>query len=230
MNLPGGRVGAVIAAAGSSQRMAGQDKIFIDLGGRPLLAWAVDILESCAAVQQTVLVLAGESVQTGLRLTRESGWRKVSDVCAGGGRRQDSVLEGLRRLKGCDWVVIHDGARPCLTVDLIERGLEEATKTGAAIAAVPVSDTIKAVLPDARVERTLQREMLWAVQTPQVFRFDVVWTAYRQATVVATDDASLVEMSGVPVRVYMGSRQNIKVTTPEDVILAEAILKNRGRF
>ena len=230
MKQPSGKVGAVIAAAGSSRRMAGQDKIFAELGGRPLLAWSVDVFENCPSVHQVVVVLGQQSVDRGRRLVADSGWTRVSDVCAGGDRRQDSVREGLSRLKGCDWVVIHDGARPCLTVELVEQGLQEAMKTGAAIAAVPVSDTIKAVLPDNRVERTVPREALWSVQTPQVFRLDVIRRAYQDIAGDVTDDAGLVEQTGCPVRVYPGSRQNIKVTTPEDLALAAAILKSRGRF
>ncbi len=230
MKQPSGKVGAVIAAAGSSRRMAGQDKIFAELGGRPLLAWSVDVFENCPSVHQVVVVLGQQSVDKGRRLVQNSGWTKVSDVCAGGDRRQDSVREGLSRLKGCDWVVIHDGARPCLTVELVEQGLKEAMKTGAAIAAVPVSDTIKAVLPDNRVERTVPREALWSVQTPQVFRLDVIRRAYQDIAGDVTDDAALVEQTGCPVSVYPGSRQNIKVTTSEDLVLAAAILKSRGRF
>lgn len=230
MKSPSGKVGAVIAAAGASLRMSGKDKIFADLGGRPLLAWAVEVFEGCPAVHETVVVLAGKSVDRGVTLARERGWTKVRHVCAGGARRQDSVLEGLGRLEGCDWVVIHDGARPCLTPDLIERGLEEAMKTGAAIAAVPVSDTIKVVSGDATVSGTPPRDTLRSVQTPQVFRYEVIRRAYRQAAGNVTDDASLVELSGCPVKVFAGSRQNIKVTTQEDLVIAEAILRYRGRI
>jgi len=173
------------------------------------------------------VVLGEASVERGLRLVEESGFSKVTAVCAGGQRRQDSVAEGLRRLAGCDWVVIHDGARPCVTVDLIERGLGEAQQTGAAVAAVPLKETVKVVDAEGEIENTPRRESLWAAQTPQVFRFDLIAEAHRMVRQEVTDDASLVETLGYKVRVYMGLYDNIKVTTPEDLALAETIIRMR---
>lgn len=222
------RVGVVIAAAGAGQRMGGMDKIFAPVLGRPLLAWTIEPFQSSPLVDQIVLVVRRGSVAAAEKLAREGAWSKVSHACPGGARRQDSVAEGLRRLEGCRWAIIHDGARPCLTPDLIERGLAEVTQTGAAIAAVPVKDTIKVVGQDGLVRDTPQRRDLWAAQTPQVFRLDIIQEAHARAQGEATDDATLVEGLGYEVRVFMGSYDNIKVTTPEDLILAEAILRKRA--
>ena len=207
--------------------MGGVDKIFASLWGKPLLAHSVDVFQQCPAIDEVVIVLSQDKLEAGQRLVREYNWSKVIEVCPGGVRRQDSVREGLKRLSGCQWVVIHDGARPCLGVDLIERGLEQARESGAAIAAIPVKDTIKVVFPDAFVEETPLRHSLWTVQTPQVFRFDIIDEAHRKAQGEVTDDATLVEQLGYRVKVYPGSDTNIKVTTPEDLALAEAILKSR---
>jgi len=223
------KVGAIIAAAGRSQRMGGVDKIFAHLGGRPLLAYTVDVFQRCSAIDCVVIVLSTDNLGSGQKLVREHRWSKVVEVCSGGERRQESVREGLKRLSGCQWVVVHDGSRPCLSADLIEKGLEEARPTGAAIAAIPVKDTIKVVSSDAFVETTLLRRSLRAVQTPQVFRFDIIDEAYGIAQDEVTDDATLVEQMGHKVKVYPGSDTNIKVTTHEDLYLAETILKSRGQ-
>ncbi|MBE0415794.1 MAG: 2-C-methyl-D-erythritol 4-phosphate cytidylyltransferase [Dehalococcoidia bacterium] len=222
-------VGAIVVAAGTSRRMGGVDKVFANLAGKPLLAHTVDVLQRCSSIDQVVIVLSEDKLEEGRRLVKEYRWSKVTQVCPGGARRQDSVREGLERLSGCQWVVIHDGARPCLSVNLIEEGLKEARHSGAAIAAIPVTDTIKVVSPDTFIEETLPRQGLWAAQTPQVFRFDIINEAYRKAQGEATDDATLVEQLGYTVKVYPGSDTNIKVTTPEDLLLAEAILKSKER-
>jgi len=222
------KVGAVIAGAGSSQRMGGVDKIFLSLAGKPLLSHVLDVFQECTMVDQIVIVLNETSLERGRRLVEEGGFSKVIGICPGGERRQDSVAEGLKRLEGCQWVVVHDGARPCLTLDLIEKGLEEAQQTGAAIAGVPVKETIKIVEAERTIQDTPRREDLWAAQTPQVFRFDIIREAYRQRKGEVTDDASLVEALGYKVRIYMGSYDNIKVTTSEDLALAEIILRKRN--
>ncbi len=223
------RTGAIIVAAGTSQRMGGVDKVLALLGGRPILARVIDAFEGCGSVDQIVVVLSKQNLEEGQQLVAEQGWSKVTDVCLGGRRRQDSVLDGLGLLDQCDWVVVHDGARPLVTADLIDQGLEVAKETGAAVAAVPVTDTIKVAGADRLVQHTPARDDLWAVQTPQVFRFDIIAEAYRQAEGEVTDDATLVEQLGYGVKLYMGSYDNIKVTTPDDLILAEAFLQRRGK-
>jgi len=223
------RVGAIIVAAGRGRRMGGVDKVFALLGGKPVLARVIDAFQGCDSIDQIVVVVSRENLEKCRQLVAEPGWSKVIEVCAGGRRRQDSVAAGLSRLSQCQWVVIHDGARPLLTVDLIERGLEAARETGAAVAAVPVTDTIKVAGDDRLVQQTLPRRNLWAVQTPQVFRFDIIAEAYRQAEDEATDDASLVEQLGYKVKLYMGSYDNIKVTTPDDLALAETLWQKCGK-
>jgi len=220
------RTGVVIVGAGSSQRM-GMDKVFMPLAKKPLLAWSVDVCQNCELVNQIIIVLNESKLDLGRRLVAERGWSKVVEVCPGGDRRQDSVRHGLNRLKDCDWVVIHDGARPFLTLDLIRDGLEAARATGAAVVAVPVKDTVKLGGSDLMVRGTLNRQELWAVQTPQVFRFDIIAKAHEQVKNDVTDDASMVEQLGYKVKLYMGSYDNIKITTPEDLALAELIVRKK---
>ncbi len=218
------QIGVIIVGAGSSQRI-GVDKVFLPLAGKPLLAWSVDVCQSCEPVSQIVIVLNESKLDLGRRLVAERGWSKVMEVCLGGDRRQDSVRQGLGKLKGCDWVIIHDGARPFLTLDLIRHGLEAAQSTGAAVAAVPVKDTIKEADKDRIVTQTLNREDLWAVQTPQVFRHNLIVKAYQKITDDVTDDAALVEKAGYKVKLYMGSYDNIKITKPDDLAVAGALWK-----
>ena len=224
MNPGSSKLGVVIVAAGTAQRMAGINKLFAPLRGKPLLAWSVDTCQGYSLVQQIVLVLNDKDLARGQKLKEERGWSKVN-LCPGGSRRQDSVREGLKQLRDCDLVLIHDGARPFLTSDLIEDGLKIAEQTGAALAAVPVKDTIKLANGERLVGETLQRDRLWAAQTPQIFRFDMITMAYENLIVEITDDATAVELSGYKVQLYMGDYQNIKVTTTEDLELACIIAK-----
>jgi len=220
-----GKVGVVIVAAGTSQRMTDINKLFVPLKGKPLLAWAVDTCQGSNLVKQIVLVLSDKDLARGQKLKEERGWAKVI-LCPGGARRQDSVGEGLRHMKGCDWVVIHDGARPFLTPDLIEDGLKIVEEIGAAVAAVPVKDTIKLATDGRLIGATLQRDRLWAAQTPQIFNFDMITRAYDNLAAEVTDDATTVERLGYKVQLYMGDYRNIKVTTAEDLALARIIAKN----
>ena len=220
-----GKVGVVIVAAGTSQRMAGINKLFAPLKGKPLLAWSVDTCQGYSLVQQIVLVLNDKYLARGRKLKEERGWSKVT-LCPGGARRQDSVREGLRQIRGCDWVMIHDGARPFLTLNLIEDGLEIVGEIGAAVAAVPVKDTIKLADYGRLIGETLQRDKLWAAQTPQIFSFDMITKAYENLATEVTDDATAVERVGYKVKLYMGDYKNIKVTTPEDLALARIIAKS----
>ena len=218
-------VGAVIVAAGRSTRMGGVDKTFAPLLGVPLVAHTLDRFESSPQVDQVVLVLAEDSLDRGRKLVKERGYRKVVHVCAGGERRQDSVRNGLELLSPCDWVMVHDGARPCLDDGMLQRGLDAAAECGAAVAGVPVKDTIKLVSPDQMVQETPDRSSLWAAQTPQVFRYSLLLEAHRTGTGDVTDDAAMVEALGHPVKMFLGALQNIKVTTAEDLVIAEVFLK-----
>lgn len=220
------QIGAIIVGAGSSHRM-GVDKLFLPLAGKPLLAWSVDVFQDYELLDYIVLVLNEDNLDFGKKLVAERCWHKVSEICLGGERRQDSVAQGLMRLDKCGWVIVHDGARPFLTKILIEDGLKMARITGASAAAVPVKDTIKMSDEDGIVMDTLERQWLWAVQTPQIFRFDVIMNAHRQISQDVTDDATLVEKAGYRVKLYTGLYNNIKITTPDDLILAEAIAKGK---
>ena len=139
------------------------------------------------------------------------------------------MLAGLGRLSHCQWVVIHDGVRPLVTVDLIQHGLAVARETGAAVAAMPVSDTIKVAGDDRIVRETPPRQNLWAVQTPQVFRLDIISAVYQWVNDDVTDDASLVEQLGYKVKLYPGSYDNIKITTLDDLTLAEILWRRREK-
>jgi 2-C-methyl-D-erythritol 4-phosphate cytidylyltransferase len=209
--------------------MGGVDKVFAPLGGKPVLSHVLDAFESCDSVAQIVVVVSRKNLERCSKLIIKEGLSKPIEVCAGGRRRQDSVAAGLSRLDHCHWVVIHDGARPLLTADLIERGLRAARETGAAVAAIPVTDTIKIAGDNRIVHQTPPRQNLWAVQTPQVFRFGIIAQAYEKAKGEVTDDASLVEQSGYKVKLYMGAYDNIKITTPDDLLIAEAWQQKHGR-
>ena len=225
------RTGVIVVAAGESRRMNGVDKVFTPLLDLPLVCHAVEPFESSPIVDEVVIVLSVDKVPLGQELARQRGWRKATPerVCEGGPRRQDSVRMGLLQLTPCSWVAVHDGARPCASPDLLERGIEAARETGAAVAAVPAKDTIKAVSPLGVVESTLPRETLWLVQTPQVFRYGLLMEAHESCSGTFTDDASMVESLGNRVKVFMGSYTNLKVTTPEDLQLAEVLLRtHRG--
>lgn len=221
----GDTIGVIVVAAGESRRMAGVDKIFSPLLGPPLIARTIEVLEASPLVDRLVLVVAPDRLEASLNLAEQRGWRKVSSVCEGGPRRQDSVRLGLDQLPPCPWVAVHDGARPCIGPELLERGLEAAQETGAAVAAVPAKDTIKSVSPLQLVESTLPRDSLWLVQTPQLFRYDLLHEAHRTCQETVTDDASMVERLGHRVKVFMGSYDNLKVTTPHDLAVAEVFLR-----
>jgi 2-C-methyl-D-erythritol 4-phosphate cytidylyltransferase len=223
------KVGAVIVSAGSSQRMGGIDKMFARLGRKTVLARVVDVFQESSLIDQIIIVLSEQNLGRGKRLVARNGWSKVTDVCPGGERRQDSVISGLSRLNNCIWVIVHDGARPLVTQNLIKSGLDAVVETGAAIAAVPVTDTIKVAGDDQIVQGTPPRQSLWAVQTPQVFRFDIITEAYRHLKYEVTDDARAVEHFGGKVKLYMGAYDNIKITTPDDLALARVLIKKHGK-
>ena len=222
-------VGAVIVAAGESRRMRGIDKIFTPLAGRPLVAHAIEAFNDSPRIGRVVVVLSRGILDRGRRLVEQGGWDKVTDVCAGGERRQDSVRAGLDLLTDVEWVVVHDGARPLVDASIIDRGLDAAAVTGAAVAAVPVTDTIKRAGPGCVVVDTPPREELWAAQTPQVFRRSVLADAHERVAGDVTDDAAMVELAGGAVKLFMGSYENIKVSTPGDLTAARVLLESRAR-
>lgn len=221
---------AIIAAAGSSRRMEGRDKLWMPLAGRMILARTIDVFEASPLIDSAILVVNEERLADADALCRQEGWRKVAGIIAGGARRQDSVRNGLAALAHhaphTRWVMIHDGARPLVTPALIEAGLRAALQHQAAIAAVPVKDTIKQG-EQGFVHSTIDRARLWAVQTPQVFSFPLISRAYTDENLLddVTDDAALLERLGQPVAIFPGSYSNIKITTQEDILIAAALLR-----
>jgi len=222
------KVAAIVVGAGLGRRM-GKDKTFLLLGGKPVISWCVDVLQKSGSIDAIVLVLHKDAMDAGRKLVAHSNWSKVNAICEGGPHRQDSVRNGLNAVDRSEWVLIHDGARPFLTGRLIENGVQAASETGAAAAAVEVKDTIKQVDDSGIVTRTLHRNTLRAVQTPQVFRFDLLRKAYELVSGEYTDDASIVERAGYRVKLYPGEYENIKITTPEDLMLAETIAKGLSK-
>jgi len=226
MNKTLGDVVAIVVGAGSSSRM-GAEKTFLNLAGRPVIVWPVEVLQHNKHIREIVLVLHNNNLDEGKSLAADMGWSKVTHVCAGGKLRQDSVKKGLDVIGDCKLVLVHDAARPFLTDKLIDEGIEAADSIGSAAAAVPVKDTIKQVDDDRIVSATLPRSRLMAVQTPQVFRYKILKEAYGSLEGEVTDDASAVERIGFKVKLYAGDYENIKITTREDLELAEIIAKRR---
>ncbi len=221
---------AIIAAAGSSRRMEGPDKLWTPLAGRITLARTIDVFEASPIIDNIILVLNAERIDDATTLCQQEGWRKIAGIVAGGILRQDSVRIGLDTLANIapqtQWVMIHDGARPLVTPDILEAGLQAAKSCHAAIAAVPVKDTIKQA-QQGWIHSTLDRSQLWAIQTPQVFSFPLIHRAYHDQLLQQefTDDAALLEHLGQRVAIFPGSYRNIKITTQEDLVIAEALIK-----
>ena len=228
---------AKASAGGPARRSSeseGGKKEFLLLGDRPILTHTLKPLEDHPRISEIILVVDEKSIEKCKKeIIEKYGFKKVKEVIVGGEERQDSVYTGLKRVdKDCDIVLIHDGARPFLTEDLITRSIEEVEKHKAAVVAVSCIDTIKFAHKekDMAIE-TLDREYLWMAQTPQTFRYEIILKAYEKAeeeNFKGTDDASLVERMNQPVKIVRGSYDNIKITTPQDLILAEAILKKRN--
>lgn len=218
-------------AAGRGVRVgAEQNKILLSLLGKPLLVWTLQALDRCPFI--TDLVVAVQEAEKNLvaDLIRRHALQKSVTLVVGGAERQDSVRRALQGVSpDCPFVLVHDAARPLVTPDLCCRVVEAAAIIGAAIAAVPCTDTVKVVDAHGRVERTLDRRALHLVQTPQVFRTDLLRQAHHAAqrdAFIGTDDAALVERLGHPVQVVMGSYDNIKITEARDFAMAENLLKS----
>ncbi|TMC19558.1 MAG: 2-C-methyl-D-erythritol 4-phosphate cytidylyltransferase [Chloroflexi bacterium] len=221
---------AIIVAAGASRRMQGRDKLWTPLAGRIILARTIDVFEASPLIESIVLVPSTERLADISILCNNEGWHKIAAIVPGGARRQDSVCAGLDALAAVtptpQWVTIHDAARPLVTSAILEAGLKAAQEYQAAIAAVPVKDTIKLV-QEGRVTATLDRSQLWAIQTPQVFSFLLIHQAHHSPAAMGdvTDDATLIEQLGHPVVIFPGAYTNIKITTEEDLFLAEALIQ-----
>lgn len=221
-------VWAVIPAGGRGVRM-GRKKSGIVVAGRPVLRWTLDVFQRTPGVAGIVVAVPAEDVATWRR--RLAGYRKVEAVVPGGKERQESVQRGLEAVPGdAAWIIVHDGVRPCITPDLIRRVLAAAREHGAAVAALPVAETVKRGV-DEWVKETVDRHGLWAVQTPQAFGASLLREAHRRAAaegMLGTDDAALVERLGVPVRLVPGLAGNVKITRPEDLGLVRALIRARA--
>lgn len=223
---------AVVPAAGNSTRMAGRDKILLPLGEQPVLAHTLRALELCPYITEIVIVTRRELIVPIGQLCRDYGFGKVTKVVPGGETRTQSVLNGVLEVSGqTELVAIHDGARPLVSQNVLEGAIVRASQCGAAAPAVPVKDTVKRAR-DGVVETTLNRSELFAVQTPQVFQLDLIRTALTKALeegAEITDDCSAVERLGIGVALTQGDYCNLKITTPEDLAMAEALLEWEDR-
>ena len=228
------KVIVIILAAGMGSRMGSPvNKQYLRLGDRPILAHTVALFQQHPMVEQILIVTpAAEIPYCRAEVVERFDFDKVVEIVPGGEERQDSVRLGLRACVAADddVVLIHDGVRPLLPASLVEPLIVAARESGAAILAVPVKDTVKEVEQGLIVE-TPERSRLWQAQTPQAFRFGLIRRAHERALDEGrrgTDDASLIERLGLPVRVLSGSYRNIKITTPEDLVLAEALHRAGG--
>lgn len=223
----------VIVAAGRSSRMQGTDKILTMLDEQPVICHTVGVFQDSSLVREIVLVTREALVDTLKNLCRSHGYNKVTSVVQGGADRIHSVMNGLDHVSRKDGLVaIHDGARPLVTGEIIEETIRQAAHYHAAAPAIPVKDTIKAAEHNL-VTETPDRKKLFAVQTPQIFDFDLLRGALKKAmdeNLPATDDCSAVESLGMKVFLTTGSEENLKITTPFDLILADAILQERKRL
>jgi len=228
------KVVALIPAAGRGIRMGTKEKKpYLTLAGKPILAHTLSVFEQCSLIDETILIVPEKEIKySRISIVEAFNFKKVSKIVAGGLKRQDSVWKGLKVLKnGCEIVMVHDGVRPFLSQRNLEESIRQTANYGATVLAVAVKDTIKIVSKQAEVQKTIARNKLWAIQTPQTFKYDILKRAYEKAIkdgFYGTDDSSLVERLGIKVKIIPGSYENIKITTPEDLAFGEAILKRRG--
>jgi 2-C-methyl-D-erythritol 4-phosphate cytidylyltransferase len=219
---------ALITAAGKGQRMLSPTpKQYLSLGGKPVLAQTLQVFEDCSAVDGIYIIVPQDQMDMVQKdIVEKYHFKKILKLVRGGKMRQNSVWNGLKAIStGCSIVVVHDGVRPLITSRLITKSIEAAQKSGAAVVAVLARDTVKRTAAGKKIQ-TLPREEIWLAQTPQTFQFPLLMKAYRKAQqddILGTDDAFLVERLGHPITLVTGEPTNIKITTPEDLILAEAL-------
>ncbi len=221
------KVTAIIPAAGTGSRMGAQkNKLLLEVRGRAVIAHTLEAFESCPLVDEVILVANEQDIFSYKAMISEEGFCKIKDIVRGGETRAESVYKGLLQADG-DIVIIHDGARALVTPALIEKVVEESRQTGAAIAAVPVVDTLKRA-DGFFIAETPDREKYWQAQTPQVFGREILLSAMENCKETITDDASCVEAAGVSVKLVEAAYENIKLTTPFDLLVAEAVLDRRA--
>ncbi|MDO8489029.1 MAG: 2-C-methyl-D-erythritol 4-phosphate cytidylyltransferase [Candidatus Omnitrophota bacterium] len=221
---------AVILAAGAGRRLnAAIEKPLVKIGRKPVIIYSLESFSKHPDIDEIIVVVSAKNKQVITRVVEKYSFKKIKIFCLGGRRRQDSVYAGIRAVNpSCDWVLIHDCARPFVSTKSITKVISEAKRTQAAILGVPVKATIKSIKDVNIVDRTLDRSSLWEIQTPQVFKKELILKAYnRYIKEDFTDDASLVEKIGAKVKIVQGSYGNIKITTKEDFLFAEVIVKNK---
>jgi 2-C-methyl-D-erythritol 4-phosphate cytidylyltransferase len=220
---------AVIAAAGSSSRCNGEDKLMFEVGGKPVLAHTIDVFEKSELISEIIIVTMEDKMEAIGNLCESYGFDKVSLILCGGITRLESVISGIfATSKKSRLIAIHDGARPCLDIELLDKTLQKAAVCNAAAPGIPITSTVKRVQDDI-IKDTVDRNSLVEIQTPQVFRTEIIKAALTNALnkgMDITDDCMAVELIGMPVYVVDGCRKNIKVTTPEDLKLVELYLNN----
>jgi len=229
-------VGAIIVAAGNSRRMGGIDKLWLDLGGQPLLARTIAAITATPGLTQVVVVASDDTLLRVRPLANQPPWSAVQRWVPGGPTRQDSVFAGIESLDSCELLLIHDGARPLVSPEVLSRAVATAIAHDAAIATGAVTDTIKIVNEHGRVVDTLDRGVLRAAQTPQVFAYPLIRAAYArvgQARANCTDDAAIAQLAGFSVFTFPGDPFNMKVSTPADVAVVRSLwalreLERRG--
>lgn len=228
-----GKCTAIVLAAGQGRRMGGSvRKQYLDLGGKPVLYYSLACFQQSERIDDILLVVEEDQISWCIHhIVEKYNFSKVTKVIAGGAQRYDSVYEGLKACDNPDYVFIHDGARPFITEEILQKGYESALEFGTGIAGVPSKDTVKVVDAGNNVVETPVRERVWCVQTPQVFAYDLIRRAYDRLQLFdkegITDDAMVVEeMGSHVVHMYPGSYRNIKITTPEDLQVAERFLSD----
>lgn len=223
--------GAVVLAGGSGSRMKTKTaKQYLLLDGKPMIYYALRQFEDSAVEKIVLVVSAGQEEYCQKEIVERYGFRKVVAIVPGGSERYLSVYEGLKALKGSDYVLIHDGARPCVDQDIIKRTMEAVAQWQACVVGMPVKDTIKVADEQQMAIKTPDRRSLWQVQTPQAFSYDLIYNAYEKVIASkeqgVTDDAQVLELAFEKnCRLIEGSYSNIKVTTPEDLDIANMFLK-----
>jgi 2-C-methyl-D-erythritol 4-phosphate cytidylyltransferase len=230
VNRDSRKVVAVIAAAGTGKRIGGEfPKQYLKIAGKPVLVYTLEKFDRCHAVGEIVLVVEKEKIDLAEGFLKEWGIKKTAHVIAGGVERQDSIRRALDVLpEQAEWVAIHDGVRPFVSLEKIDEVIQAGRDCGAAILAVPEKNTIKKA-KDGWVEETVLRSDIWEVQTPQVFKTEWLKAGYVQAFenhFYSTDDASLLEKAGYRVRLVRGEEANIKITSPADLIIAKAFVES----
>ncbi len=223
---------AIVAAAGQGTRAGGgQPKQFREISGTPVIIHTLRRFEQCSTIGEVLVVVPSGEAAALLALVTKYGLRKTARVVAGGATRTQSIWRGLQAVRAAtaNIVALHDGVRPFVAPEEIDRTVKRAEETGAAILAARAIDTIKEADAEGRVARTLDRQRVWHAQTPQCFRYDLLRRAYEQALaekLEAIDDSALVERIGVAVSIVEGSTRNIKITSPQDFALAEVLMKS----